>query len=38
MKKTATLCCKIFDLLYGWNAFQGVLRNSIRAGRIFFRS
>ena len=23
MKKTAILCCKIFDLLYGWNALKG---------------
>ena len=23
MKKTATLCCKNFDLLYGWNALKG---------------
>ena len=23
MKKTATLCYKIFDLLYGWNALKG---------------
>ena len=46
MKKTAILYSKIFDLLYGWNALylsatrrcplvQGVLRNSIRTGRIF---
>ena len=36
MKKTAILCCKIFDLLYGWNALKGRVFKIYQFSDTFF--